>query len=478
MRAIRPAALLGALLLPAVLIAAPTQGEPSGSAPDARADSPWTRINTGTGSNITIPSLLRTPDGVLHVVYEQEAGSVSNYEHTTVSTTGAVLGHTNAVSSWGTLANDPQLIPTATGGMRVIFGGLQDINVANPFSAGHLYTAVSDASGASWAVPSEAWSRSGSGYASYGTFASLLPDGNTLAGWTLNADIQYRVGPLALPVDPAGPADPGFTEPGCCLYSTTSVETGGAVWAAWYSNAADDGIFVKQIYPTQGASIKAPLSSTNGDSLSPDQPVAMTRRPDGSVVLAYCVGYPTCTSIGLWQLGSSTVTKVPGTAGATSIALDAGPTGRLWLAWVDGSTEVKAARSAPAGFKFGGVRQLDMPVKGGTSYHVAVEASLGEASVVVNDGTNLYHRQVQPGIVLSASPKKWDGDKASKVKVKVTDAATAIAGAKVAGGGEKCTTKSNGTCVLKFPAHKPGKIKLKATKSGYSPAIFTVKVKA
>ena len=182
MRAIRPAALLGALLLPAVLIAAPTQGEPSGSAPDARADSPWTRINTGTGSNITIPSLLRTPDGVLHVVYEQEAGSVSNYEHTTVSTTGAVLGHTNAVSSWGTLANDPQLIPTATGGMRVIFGGLQDINVANPFSAGHLYTAVSDASGASWAVPSEAWSRSGSGYASYGTFASLLPDGNTLAG--------------------------------------------------------------------------------------------------------------------------------------------------------------------------------------------------------------------------------------------------------------------------------------------------------
>ena len=110
-----------------------------------------------------------------------------------------------------------------------------------------------------------------------------------------------------------------------------------------------------------------------------------------------------------------------------------------------------------------------MPVKGGTSYHVAVEASLGEASVVVNDGTNLYHRQVQPGIVLSASPKKWDGDKASKVKVKVTDAATAIAGAKVAGGGEKCTTKSNGTCVLKFPAHKPGKIKLKATKSGYSP---------
>ncbi len=73
MRAIRPAALLGALLLPAVLIAAPTQGEPSGSAPHARADSPWTRINTGTGSNITIPSLLRTPDGVLHVVYEQEA---------------------------------------------------------------------------------------------------------------------------------------------------------------------------------------------------------------------------------------------------------------------------------------------------------------------------------------------------------------------------------------------------------------------
>lgn len=477
-RAIRPAALLITMLLPAVLLAAPpSQSAPAtNTGPDARADSAWTRINTGTGSNTTIPSLLRMPDGVLHVVYAQEGASVSSYEHTTVSTTGAVLGHNNVVSNWGALGSDPQLIPTATGGMRVIFGGLQDSDVANPYSGGYLYTSMSDATGASWAVPAEAWSSNGTGYASYGTFASLLPDGQTLAGWTLNSQINYRVGPLALPVDPATPADPSFTEPGCCLYSTSSVETGGAVWAAWYSNASDDGIFVKQIYPTQGATIKAPLSST-GDSSSPDQPVAMTRRPDGSVVLAYCVGYPTCTSIGLWQLGSSTVTKVPGTAGASSIALDAGPTGRLWLAWSDDNSDVKAARSAPTGFAFGGVRELDRPVKGGTSYHVAVEASLGEASVVVNDGTNLYHRQVQPGIVLSASPKKWDGDKATKVKVKVTDAATAIAGAKVAGGGEKCTTKSNGTCVLKFPAHKPGKIKLKASKSGYSPAIYSVKVK-
>ena len=480
MRAVRAVVLLTTLLLPAALIATPpSQGAPPtrSDTAEARADSAWTRINTGTGRNITIPSLLRTADGVLHVVYEQEAGVNWNYEHTTVSTSGAVLGHSNAVSNWGAPVTDPQLIPTSTGGMRVIFGGLLDTDVTNPFSGGHLYTAVSDATGASWTVPSEAWSRSGTAYASYGTFASLLPDGQTLAGWTLNTDIVYRVGPLPLPVPDTTPADPTFEEPACCLYSTTSVETGGAVWAAWYSNASDNGIFVKQIHPTQGASLKAPGSSTDGDSRAPGQPVAMTRRPDGSVILAYCLGYPTCTSIGLWQLGTSTVTKVPGTAGATSIALEAGPSGRLWLAWVDGSSEVKAARSAPTGFTFGGVRDLATPISGGTSYNIAVEASLGEASVVVNDGTNLYHRQVQPGLVLKASPKQWDGDTATKVKVKVTDAAKGMSSVIVKGGGEKCTTKSDGTCVLQFAKRRAGKVKLTASKGGYAPAVFTLKVK-
>ncbi len=169
---------------------------------------------------------------------------------------------------------------------------------------------------------------------------------------------------------------------------------------------------------------------------------------------------------------------MPGTAGATSIALDAGPTGRLWLAWVDGSTEVKAARSAPAGFKFGGVRQLDMPVKGGTSYHVAVEASLGEASVVVNDGTNLYHRQVQPGDRAERLTEEVGRRQGVQGEGQGDRRGHRDRRRRGCGGGEPPLTKSNGTCVLKFPAHKPGKIKLKATKSGYSPAIFTVKVKA
>jgi hypothetical protein len=102
MRAVRPAALLTALLLPAVLICAPpSQGTPP--EPDARADSSWAKLNTKGISLINETDMLRTPDGLLHVVYAQEVGVNEEYEHTTVSTTGGVVSHSTVVGNWGAL---------------------------------------------------------------------------------------------------------------------------------------------------------------------------------------------------------------------------------------------------------------------------------------------------------------------------------------------------------------------------------------
>jgi hypothetical protein len=472
MRAVRPAALLTALLLPAVLISAPpSQSTPP--EPDARADSGWAKLNTKGISLINETDMLRTPDGLLHVVYAQEVGVNEEYEHTTVSTTGSVVSHSTAVSNWAALTSHPVLLPTPGGGMQIVFGGLQDTNVANPFSAGHLYRAVSDASGASWAVPGEALVRSGYGYASYGTGATLLPDGTSIQGYPLNSDFTWRIGTTPLPVSPATPADQAFTIAGGSLLHTTLVQAGGNVWAAWYDQGTDNGYFVRQIHPALGPVLKAP--GQTADTLNPDQAIPMVVRPDGSIVMAYCIGYPTCSSVGLWELGTSTVHKVPGSKGADAITMDTGPTGRLWVAWV--ADEIVATRSSASGFSFGALRRAGKPDRDLSIYRLQVEASRGEASLVANDGEGIYHRQLQPGLALKAKPGKWDGDKSKKVTFVVTDAAAPLAGVKVKGGGEKCTTNVKGKCSVTYPPRKPGRIKVTAKLSGYSPAVTRLKVK-
>jgi hypothetical protein len=472
MRAVRPAALLTALLLPAVLVSAPpSQSTPP--EPDARADSGWAKLNTKGISLINETDMLRTPDGLLHVVYAQEVGVNEEYEHTTVSTTGGVVSHSTAVGNWAALSSDPELLPTPGGGLQIVFGGLQDTNVANPFSAGHLYRAVSDASGASWAVPGEALVKSGYGYASYGTGATLLPDGTSIQGYPLNSDFTWRVGTTPLPVSPATPADQAFTIGGGSLLHTTLVQSGGNVWAAWYDQGTDNGYFVRQIHPALGPVLKAP--GQTADTLNPDQAIPMVVRPDGSIVMAYCIGYPTCSSVGLWQLGTSTVHKVPGSKGADAITMDTGPTGRLWVAWV--ADEIVATRSSTTGFSFGALRRAGKPDRDLSIYRLQVEASRGEASLVANDGEGIYHRQLQPGLALKAKPGKWDGDKSRTVTFVVTDAAAPLKGAKVKGGGEKCTTNAKGKCSVTYPARKPGKIKVTAKLSGYSPAVTKLKVK-
>ncbi|MEO5666373.1 MAG: hypothetical protein ABIR39_24135 [Nocardioides sp.] len=472
MRAIRPTAMLPTLLLSAVLVAVPpTQGAPA--EPDARADSGWAKLNTKTVTNIAQTDMLRTPDGVLHVVYPQEVGVNDEYEHTTVSTTGAVLGHSTAVANWGALTNDPVLLPTPAGGLQIVFGGLQDVDVTNPYSAGHLYRAVSDASGASWGVQAEALVKSGYGYASYGTGATLLPDGTSIQGYPLNSEFTFRVGTTPLPVSDATPPDQGFGLTGSSLLHATLVQQGGNVWAAWYDQGDNNGVFVRQIYPSLGVVYKAPGQSA--DTLNPGQAIPMVVRPDGSIVLAYCLGYPTCSSVGVWQVGTTTVHKVPGSKESHAITMDTGPTGRLWVAWAN-DDEILATRSSTTGFTFGALRQAGSPNKDYV-YGLQVEASRGEASVVANDALGIYHRQLQPGLALKANPKSWDGDKKKKVTFVVTDASSPIAGVKVKGGGEKCTTNAQGKCSVTYAPQKPHTIKVNASLTGFSDAVTKLKVK-
>ena len=177
----------------------------------------------------------------------------------------------------------------------------------------------------------------------------------------------------------------------------------------------------------------------------------------------------------LWKLGTTTVKTVPGSEGASHVALAGGPGGRLWLAWDTESDDIRAVRTSPSGLKFGAVRDVATPGSS-TVYGVNIEGSSGTADVVFNDATRIWHTQVIPGLTLKSTPSKWNGDKAVEVKFKVTDAGEGVAGAKVKALGEKCTTAANGVCKIDFPKLGKGSHKVKATLDGYAPAKDKLKV--
>lgn len=483
--------LLAPLALAPLLLLGPAPAATSGTAAPApqerRGNEAWSTVSTGDVSLLAQPAMLRTADGVLHVAYEQVVGAQDEYEHATISSAGAVTGHSKVLAPWNTLLADPQLVPTAGGGLRLVFSGLQDADSANFYSQGFMYHAVSDASGATWSVPAEALTRSASAYASYGTAATVLPDLTPFAGFALNSVLTWRSGtiPQAALWPPPGTATPDASTAvsHCCAYHTSLVQSGGSVWMAWYANghtADSEGVMVRQVHPTLGPLLLAPggirPTGSQYDSFAPSQAVPLVARPGGGVVAAYCTGTYACERLMVWDVTTGTVKEVPGARGAQHFAMDSSPSGRLWVTWIKNDV-VYAARSAETGLAFGAVRSLGAPGGSSSLYKIEVEALDGTADVVVNDGDRLSHVKARPALRFKATPKKWDGDRAQVVRFKVSDADGGVSGAKVRAGGQRCRTNGAGKCSIRFAPRGPGRIVAKATKSGFAPARLTLRVR-
>jgi hypothetical protein len=378
------------LVVPLILLAIGLSALPASAGPPGH----WTKISTGKVSLINETGLYRTADGVLHVVYEREVGTISSIGHTAIKATGGTKLQNVAIGGWDSLVHDPKAVGLPGGGIRLVFGGIRDTSTMDFWIDGRTYTATGNAAGSSWNLPSEAIGLSHSGYGSYGTGATTLANGTPIASFPLNSTLTWHVGTGSDP-------DHVYTFGQCCLYDSTLARDGGKVYAAFYANGstkATNGTFVKPIYPTAGPTKKVPGSSKGKNSLSPDQAVAMTARKGGGVFVAFCVGYPTCAHIGLWKIGSPAVHVVPNSGNADNIAISAAPNGRLWIAWNSSTTgRVYAVRTGPTGLTFGTVHALKLPGGVLTSvYHVAIEGSRGRGDVVINTGKGLYHQQVKP----------------------------------------------------------------------------------
>jgi hypothetical protein len=444
-----------------------------GLAPSADAGPPgtWTTISGGGVTNTDEAGVHRTPDAALHVALVRDGSDGSqSIDVARISPSGRLVDRVTVVDRWEGVTDDPRLVAGPGGTMRLVFGGQAPGASGAPYTEGYLYLATSDPTGTVWSLPPE-----GSpaiidpyGYDSAGTAAVTLADGSLASGFASGSTINYQVGAA-----PKSTFDIG----GCCAYDLTFATDGTAVYAAWYSNAGSDaqvGEYVRQVHPTLGPVVKAPGSG----SMSNGQHVALTARQGDGLHMAYCTGYPTCRNVVLWKVGSGAARRIPGSAGAQNIAMSAGPEGRLWVAFDDGSNDVHAVRTNRAATRFGALRTL-RPGGSGSVYKVALEGSLTRADLVVNDGSSVLHQQVLAGLSLKAKPKKWDGSGRRKVMLKVTDAGDPVKGARVKATlhGKKltCRTGSDGTCRITFPRSGRATVKVKASRSGYAPAVLRLK---
>lgn len=464
-------------------------GTLSGIAAGAAADGPppaahaaarggpgkWTKVSSGTVGIISVPSLARTSDGMLHLVYTNNDGTL--IRHSAIRSNGSVAAQNNVLTSaWSQTDYAPVVLGQHGSNLRVVFGGIRTLSPGF-WSDGRMYTATSGNGGSSWALPAEAVGVSHSAYGSYGTGATTLADGTPIADYPLNSDLTWHVGTGA-------DADHVHTAPGCCVYYSTLVRDGGNVWMAWYGNGssnASNGVFAMRIYPTAGPVLKAPGSSklSLGSPASiPTGRIALAARAGGGVYAAYCVGYPSCTSVRLWKVGTSKTKDVPHSKFATTISLSSGPGGRLWVAWADNLPKVRAVRTGTDGLAMGAVRTAGLPKGKNAAYSLAIDGSRGRGDIVVNVGDGMWHTQVLAGLTVSAGPHAWRHGTRQKVVFKVTDAHAAVKGAQVKVGSLHCTTNRKGSCSITFPAsYGKGKHTAKATKNGYAAATTGLRVR-
>ena len=435
------------------------------AAPTAKAAT-WKQLTSDGGANIDQVALLRTSDGALHVVWHRQTGpNTEDLLHTVIAANGKVGATTPVQSGWATIGN-AGLTTMPGGGIRAFWGGIRttDPNETNQDEN----MAVSTDGGASWALtPGSVVQRGTQAYGS-SVSATTRPDGTpmityagTLGTW-VHAGADATLGNFSLqpPLGNYG-YDPNIAS-----------DASGTV-VAWYSNATGHlGPHAQNVNADGspiGSAVQMPgTANMNVGMLSRTPLVA---RPGGGFYVAYPTGYPTQNSIRVWKVGASRTTQLDKTATNSLAALSADSSGRLWVAWKDG-TRVLASRSNKAATKWGAIVDAGQPRNAGSLYTLDASATpgggadlFGNYGIGTDSTTSTFYARINPGLTLTA---KKSG---SGYTFTVTDAGSPVKGAKVKGGGKSDTTDSQGRAQLKVKR----KTTVTASASGYTSASVKLK---
>ena len=349
----------------------------------------WTKISTGTGLGIASAGIYRTSDGRLHVVWTRNDHAKGFSLHYSTLGSGAKLLSSGAIfGGWSALTTYPRLVAGPGGGIRLVFTGANGTN-GSPYNESTMYSATAGKAGGTWKLTPGSMSQS--------KLVPLTDDaavtessGTPVAGWSAGAAFAFHVG--TDPATPAAGADQSVSAgAGADVVGPTLVrDNSGHIWAAWFNAtfAASQGYYVVQILPSVTAKVKAPASG--GKTVANNQPlqsVAFAARVGGGVYLAYCVPGKTvpCTHIVLWKAGSGSTRTVPGsgTGHATHVAIAAGPSGHLSIAWYDSSAnKIREVRTNGTATGFGTVRSISAPPSTAELDGLELQGSGGPLDVV------------------------------------------------------------------------------------------------
>jgi hypothetical protein len=435
------------------------------AAPTATAAT-WKQLTSDGGSSIDQVALLRTSDGVLHVAWHKPTGpNTEDLLHTAIAANGKVGATTPVQSGWTGFGN-AGLTTMPGGGIRAFWGGLRSTDSSDPNNDENM--AVSTDGGTTWALTPGSVVQPGTQAYGSSVSATTRPDGTpviTYAGslgtWVhAGADATLPNFNLQAPLGTYG-YDPNIA----------SDATGTMV--AWFSNATGHLGPHAQGVNADGSPIGSALQmpGTANMHVGPLARTPLVARPGGGFYVAYPTGYPTYNAIRVWRIGATRTTLLDRTAGDSLSAISADSSGRLWVAWKDG-TRVLASRSNRAATKWGAVVDAGRPKNAGSLYMLDASATpgggadlFGNYGIGTNPSTSTFYTRIDPGLTLTASKS------GSGYAFTVTDAGSPVKGAKVRGAGKRGTTDAKGRVSLKVSR----KTKVTASASGYTPASIKLK---
>lgn len=439
----------------------------------ARSSTHWVRVTPTSGGNLEEVSAVRTPDGVLHVVWSPYTPGATTNEllYTTISPGGTVGSTSTLASGWASI-DDPAIARRSDGALVVVANAMRSTNASDPILNQAMWTSTDD--GATWTLyPTDtAYQVSG------GDPVSLAfgPDGTTpFATW--DAIVHRGTDPMVGNVNLTESA--GWN---CCAY------WGGIAFApatnqlvvTWYSNATGHyGLAAQQIDPSNAAPIGSPVVMPGSTQIATDERTQVVARHGGGIYAADANGYPTATRALIWRYGAPRSTVVgSASAGISAVGVAADPGGRLWAFWFARSgdtTLVYARRSDPSGAHWGAAVVMRPPGGESDAWKLDGNGQAGKLDLLglftVNGTVATWDTQVLPGLSVSAK-----ADHGGKLTVKVTDAGQGVSGATVRADGRSAKTNHSGVAHLSLGSHHPRSVKLSAVRSGYTTATARIRL--
>jgi len=452
---VRTRSALAAPAVAALVLAASAAAGPPGQ---------WTPISKGSPLSSDEVGVARTPDGVLHVLWQRRATTVTAFWRTRIGADGRTTG-AEPIAPGLSDGGSPALTTGPDGALRGFFF----IRAADGALAELRFVAAQP--GGAWTVASKPLAQA-AGSAPPTVGAAAARDGTPVVAWATGGQVRYRVG-----IDPGTPPV-ALGAGGCCALGAEAAvdQITGQAYIAWASTAAGStGIFVQAVDrggPNRPKVFASGSANKKRDAaVLPDGRVALAARGGTTgVYLAYTSGFPKVRTVDVLRVGARALVLVVKAPGASHVMLAPGPRGRLWLAWARGGA-IYAARTNRGASKLGTIRQIAIRRGSTVVYEFQGDGAGGPLDIVANLGSRggnaaLWHQQVLPGLTLAITS---GGSTAGTTRYvfRVTDAGEPVENATVNVGKQTLTTGLAGTVALSTSDRPPNAT---ASKLGYAPA--------